>query len=182
MKTRVDKNIGHKYVAVIKKYRFIFLVMAVGILLMLIPEGTHKAASGNKSTEDDSSFSLVRTQEQMAQILSEIDGVGQVSVMLTASSGTETVYVTDHDISYNGTAENPEDYSLTDSTVLLNRGSGCQDALQAGSVYPEYLGAVIACDGGGDASVRFTVTQAVSSLTGLGADHITVTKRIKTGG
>ena len=44
------------------------------------------------------------------------------------------------------------------------------------TVYPTYQGALVVCDGAERASVRLAVTQAVSSLTGLGSNKIAVVK------
>ena len=164
-----------KFAELFRKYRFILLVLAAGVVLMLLPVSGGENGSAAPETEDG--FSVAETQKQMEALLSGIDGVGQVSVMLTVASGGETTYVADRSLSYSGKQDDPEDYSLTDETVLLNQGSGSQSALKASTTYPEYLGAVVVCDGGGSAEVRLTVTKAVSVLTGLGADRITVAKR-----
>ena len=39
-----------------------------------------------------------------------------------------------------------------------------------------YLGAVVVCDGADSATVRLRIMQAVSALTGLGSDKISVIK------
>ena len=41
-------------------------------------------------------------------------------------------------------------------------------------VYPRFVGALVVCEGGGSAGVRLAVTQAVSALTALPSDKITV--------
>jgi len=41
---------------------------------------------------------------------------------------------------------------------------------------PTYLGAIIICQGADSASVRLAIVDAVSKLTGLGADSIAVLK------
>ncbi|MFR4414339.1 MAG: hypothetical protein ACLT4C_03190 [Butyricicoccus sp.] len=43
-------------------------------------------------------------------------------------------------------------------------------------VLPVFRGAVVLCDGADDASVRLSVTQAVSTVCGIGADKVTVLK------
>ena len=54
-------------------------------------------------------------------------------------------------------------------------GSEKEPAVQS-TVYPTYQGALVVCDGAERASVRLAVTQAVSSLTGLGSNKIAVVK------
>ena len=58
--------------------------------------------------------------------------------------------------------------------VTLNRGSGYEDVVVTEQTYPVYQGAVVVCQGAGDSSVNLAVIQAVSVLTGLGSDKITV--------
>ena len=59
-------------------------------------------------------------------------------------------------------------------TVVVGTGSGTQEVVVTNRVYPRYVGALVVCEGGGSAGVRLAVTQAVSSLTALPSDKITV--------
>ena len=40
--------------------------------------------------------------------------------------------------------------------------------------YPSFRGALVVCPGGDDPQVQLAITQAVSALTGLGSDRITI--------
>ena len=42
------------------------------------------------------------------------------------------------------------------------------------TVAPQFRGALVVCPGGGDAQIRLKLIEAVSALTGLGADRISV--------
>ena len=44
------------------------------------------------------------------------------------------------------------------------------------TVYPTYRGALVVCQGADRAEVRLAVTEAVTALTGLTADRVTVAK------
>jgi len=59
--------------------------------------------------------------------------------------------------------------------VIISSGSGEQGLIQTVTP-PVYLGAIVVCQGGADPSVRLAVTQAVSVITGIGTDRITVLK------
>ena len=59
-------------------------------------------------------------------------------------------------------------------TGTLGRGSGTQDVVVTRERYPSYQGAVVVCEGAGDAAVRLALTEAVSALTGLSADRISI--------
>lgn len=84
----------------------------------------------------------------------------------------ERVYATDETWSQDGDGQ--EDQQT--QTVILSTGSGTEAAVLVQQRYPTFQGAVVVCSGGGDAEVRLLITQAVSALTGLGTDRISVCK------
>ena len=59
--------------------------------------------------------------------------------------------------------------------VLVDDGSG-DTAVVIRTMQPTYRGALVVCQGGGQADVKLAVTEAVAVLTGLPADRITVAK------
>ena len=60
--------------------------------------------------------------------------------------------------------------------LTVNRGSGRQEVVVTQQLYPTYQGAVVVCEGAGSSSVRLAVVNAVSVLTGLSSDRISVVK------
>ena len=68
------------------------------------------------------------------------------------------------------------DKESTSSTVVVSKGSGTEDAVVLQQIYPQYQGALVVCPGGGEAAVRLKIIDAVSALTGLGSDKISVCK------
>ena len=147
-----------KLVELLRKYRYALLVLLLGLILMGIPrQKTPEATPTTEPPVQDISHSL-------EEILGSIQGVGRVRVLLTQSSGEETVYQTDP-----GTGENLD-------KVILSRGSGQQEGLVRQVNPPEYLGALVVCQGGDSPTVRLQVAEAVSRVTGLGMDRISVMK------
>lgn len=56
-------------------------------------------------------------------------------------------------------------------------GSGTSaEVVVTHSRYPRFVGALIVCEGGDCADVQLKVTQAVSALTGLSSERISVVK------
>lgn len=156
-----------------KKYKYLLVILAAGILLMLLPFGGGESAAGTASAEPSyDSFELTSFEKELADALSQMSGVGKTEVVLTLKSTMETVYATD-------TRTNRKDGSQSEQseTVIASAGSGVQSAVVASRLYPQFQGALVVCDGGGSASVRLEVTRAVAALTGLSSDRITVTRR-----
>ena len=164
--------------ALAAKYKFVLLMVALGAALMLLPSlgSEGKQSEARQETAADT-YSLEKTQAQMEQMLSEIDGVGRVKVMLTVSSGSRFLYQEDQERSYSGAAAAPDDYTARTETVLVNRSGSGQEALQSQEIYPAYVGALIVCDGADRPGTVLQVKEAVSVLTGLGTDRISVVKR-----
>ena len=60
-------------------------------------------------------------------------------------------------------------------TVLLDGGDR-EETVVTRTAYPTYRGALVVCQGGDRADVKLAVTEAVSALTGLSSDRVTVAK------
>ena len=67
---------------------------------------------------------------------------------------------------------------MTSSLDFNNLASFITSEVQ--ELYPEYRGALVVCDGGGDSQIQLQVLQAVQALTGLNANQISICER--TGG
>lgn len=162
------KNIVPRTKEILGKFKYVLIILIAGILLLLIPE--------NKKTETISSTipehtEYVLDESALSKLLSSVDGAGQVQVMLSVSSGEETVYQTD--CSNSGTTENLNNKT---ETVIISDAQRNENGLVSRVNSPVYLGAIIVCQGGDVPSVRLAITQAVSKITGLSTDHICVLK------
>lgn len=154
----------------IKKYRYVVLVLLAGLVLMAMPEGEKEQAETvqGQKTEAKSEQAL---QDALAEILSQIDGAGKVRVLLTEASGAETLYQTDEDITQSGDSSD-----IRQETVLITDTQRTETGLVQRVDPPVYRGAVIVCQGAGSASIHLAIVEAVSSVTGLTSDRITVLK------
>lgn len=154
------------------KYKFAALVMLIGAVLLLWPSG--KSSTGKSDGQQaDIVTEAADVQREMEDILGKMAGVGQVRVMLTLEQSGERQLAQDGELSYSGSPQEPEDYSRRWETVLAS-DSGENVPLVTRQTYPVYRGALVVCQGGDRAEVRLAVTQAVTALTGLSADRVTV--------
>ncbi len=159
----------------LSQYKYIFLVAAAGVLLLLWPAGGQRDAHQEEPAEGSAGvqeeFDLEELEEKLSAVLSQVEGAGQVTVALTLKSGMERVLASDRE-----TSADPDGRgSWTTETVILD-GDGREETVLISQNYPTFQGAVVVCRGGADPQVRLLLTQAVSALTGLGADRITVCK------
>lgn len=160
--------------AVLGKYKYVLLVAVLGAILLLwpmerktgtaaIPEGGGAPSSAGEDLEN--------TEKAMEDILSKISGVGKVDVMLTLHSGGERVLAQDSSLRYSGPVQSPDTYERSSQPVTDGGG-----VIVTQEKYPQYRGALVVCEGGGNDTVRLQVIAAVSALTGLGSDRIAVVK------
>ena len=159
-------NIRERVTELYKKYRYGILIVLLGIALMCLPSRNKTAAdqvpaAANTVTEEQ------RLEVTLSGILSQIKGAGKVEVLLTEAKGAETMYQTD---------TNTGSETQRQDTVIITDSERTQIGLVRQVNPPRYLGAIVVCQGADNAQVRLAIVQAVSSVTGLGADHITVLK------
>ena len=165
------KQSGGKLFAYIKKYRYAVLILVIGIILMLIPgKSDEQTSDGSETAEPDTSISCDITKE-LSDILAQIEGVGKVNVMLTVKTGAQTIYQTDE---HSSTTENGS--TIQKDTVIISGSERQEHALITHTVSPVYLGAIIVCQGADTPSVKLAIIDAVSKITGLSSDKISVVK------
>lgn len=151
----------------IMKYRYVVIVLIIGLLLMVIPFGEKKQEQTKVNTK------ITEQQDVAAElttILSQIKGAGKVTVMLTVKTGKTTVYQSDEDFS------GGESGSIRQDTVIVTDENRVQSGLVQQELAPEYRGAIIVCEGADKPEVRLHIIEAVASVTGLGTDKISVLK------
>ena len=142
---------------------------------ILAPRETASRAQTGQTAQQMDMISAQELQTELESILGQIQGVGTVRVLLTADSNGERQLAQNSELRYSGSTAAPEDYSRTSETVLLDLND--QEApIVTRILYPTYRGALVVCQGGDRADVRLAVTEAVSVLTGLSSDRITVAK------
>ena len=150
------------------KYKYVLLILAVGIVLMVIPSGSQTQVEAVLNQGEESILSV---EERLTQILKQVKGAGEVHVLLTEAFGEETLYQTNEDTSQSDTAS-----SSRGDTVTVTDSERNENGLVRQKNPPKYLGAIVVCQGGDQPAVRLAIQDAVSKVTGLGADKISIQK------
>ena len=158
-----------KTITLIKKYKYVALVLLLGIGLLLIPSGEEETPAVAAENTDEEYVAQMQTK--LCDMLRRIDGAGEVELMLTAKCGSRTEYHTDIH-----TDQDTDSSSEERKTVILSTGSAYDKAAVSAVQYPQFLGALVVCQGADDPAVKLDILNAVSALTGLGTDRITVVK------
>ncbi|MFI3227343.1 MAG: hypothetical protein R3Y09_08025 [Clostridia bacterium] len=123
-------------------------------------------------TED---FDVQEQEQRLEQILSKINGVGDVSVMITTKTSTKNVYATDKNEDFSQKGEQIDQNTQTEY-VLISPSNSTEQPIKIYAIFPEYMGVLVVCEGGDDAEVKLEVLQAIKSLCSISSESITILK------
>ena len=169
----MSSDVKQKVLDKLKKGKYVLIVVLLGLVLILWPQEKEAEVVDNQQMQDD--FSIEQEEKKIADALSEIDGAGDVNVVLTLQVSTQNVLAEDTQTSTQEDSDGKtSETSVT--TVIVSPKSSQQQAVVLQRIYPEYRGALIVAQGADDPAIKLAITQAVAGLTGLSSDKITVVK------
>ena len=169
MKTEGFGVWGSKLRSLFDRYKFVLVVILAGVVLLLLPSFGGAVESSQESGSDP--FQVEELERKLEQALAQIDGVGEVRVVLTLQSGPRRILAQD---SQSTVDEGRTEAEVTN--VVISAGSGVEGTVTLQQLSPQFQGALVVCSGGGEPTVQLRLVEAVSALTGLGADKISVCK------
>lgn len=150
------------------KYKYVCLILILGMIFMSIPESSE---TDTESQRVESQEAVPDMAQQLEMILMQMEGVGKVQVLLTEDAGSETIFQTDEDSSASGDSK-----SRRVETVILQDADRRETGLVRQVNPPAYRGAIVVCQGADRAGVQLAIVKAVSGVTGISADRISVLK------
>ena len=139
---------------ILKKFsntKSLYIIIIIGVVLMLFSSGKE-----HQSDTKAPAYETYSDQERLQQILSKIDGAGQVSVMVTYY-GTSS-----YDVAYEKkqtSSKKSEETTKSEENSVITTGG---EPLVKGTVYPKAKGVVIIAEGAGDVGVKKALTDAAS--------------------
>lgn len=154
------------------------IVLLAGLALLLLPTGrgggdggaeeSQVPAAAAEGTEED-------LEARLEEVLSLIDGAGQVRLLLAPASGGERVLARDYTSSGEENGDTGRSES-TESAVIVQRSGGGSEAVEVSYVYPRWRGAVVAAQGADDPRVKLELLEAVKAATGLSGEAVKIVK------
>lgn len=182
------------------------MLLAVGltVLILALPSGEREETretdsralksnvsdSAEEETAAAASKSVLTYEQQLEkrleEILSRVDGVGNVEVMIVLKSSEEKVWRVDRDTSYSITQETDqsggsrkvENQEVSEDTILSGQ-TGQEGPLLEKELKPEIGGVVVSAEGGGSPQVQAEISAAVEALFDVPSHKIKVLKRIE---
>ena len=129
----------------------------------------------NSNIIEESEYDL---QAELEDILSKMDGIGKVDVLITYSqtstvvpmySQTESSTITEETDSGGGTRK--QESSNLNKEIITD---GENKAITQTVMLPKVEGAIVIAEGGGNATIKSNIIQAVSAVTGLATYKVQV--------
>ena len=152
------------------KYKYVWIVLFAGMILMMLPEKVPEKLSDDEiptgTMQEECSM-----EDRLQEILSCIQSAGKVKVMLSISQSEKTIYQTDSTYS-----QSDDHADSRTQTILISDNQRNETGLVHQKHSPVYQGAIVLAEGADLASVKLAIVDAVSDITGLGADKISVLK------
>lgn len=161
-----------------KNPKTIKIALIVGILIIafiyLFDAFTPKSTA---KTDDQTYFQAeeykTALEKQLTSNLQNISGVGKVKVMITLESNREVIY--ENQKEYDKTSgESGEKYSEKKNTVIVDNGNSDNGLIKRINE-PEIRGVLVICDGGGNATIKAKVSEAVEKLFKISSARVCVT-------
>ncbi len=107
-------------------------------------------------------------ESKLENVLSQVKGAGEVSVLVTLGSGFEYVYATEEEIRETSSG------TTTTSTIILVSG----EPVLVKEIYPEINGVLVSATGADDISVKVNLITAIQTVIDVANEDITILTRV----
>lgn len=148
-----------------KKLQLILIVTLILIILFTLIFSSNNNEEKSAQNTDEITTYVNNLENKLSNVLSQIEGAGSVSVIITVESGWETVLamktITQTDI--NGA-------TTTESTPILVNGK----TVVVKELYPKIVGVLVVASGAKNISVMTKLQQATTSLLDVDINKIEI--------
>ena len=193
LKKMFSKNDGNNKKKIENIMVFIVILAITIVAINYIWNGDKQTKSSNAVPEAEGRNDVVQVsseinydenEEKLANILSNIAGVGKVKVLLTYSETSTYVPIYNENLKASNTTETDSaggsrTVSETDSqkeVIYKEDSNGNQEPVTQSIISPKIEGAIITAEGADNAEVKTSIIQAVEAATGLATHKIQVFK------
>ena len=153
-----------------KKSLILTLVGIIGLMLIIF--GTFGEKKDEKDDVSKNSKENVSTMEyiqalenKIGNIAEQITGSGNVRVIVSVSSGTEYIYVSNEKLGENSSSK---------EYITVRTESGADELILFKEIYPEVTGVSVACKGGDSPEIQAKLIAVISTSLNVGSNRICI--------
>lgn len=162
----------------VKNIEIIAGLVIIAIMVLIYSTVTSKSAETEAaSTETAASETSItdNLESRLASILSEIDGAGDVRIMITYASTAKLVTATDEN-DYSTSTTNGSSTTSTSTSTSTPVVSG-SELIVIEQQMPDIIGVIIVAEGAANIKVRLNLVSAASTALGIKANSIQIFTR-----
>lgn len=173
------------------KWKLILALLLLVLLYMSIsfftsgPSNKTTMAKVDSNNDNNQSAALKNYEEaqkiELKNILRQVQGIGNVEVMISFESGETKVPAMDSNTQSSTTEETDKEggkrvtNQKTDGDkVVMSSSNGGNEPLIVKTYKPKITGVMVVAEGADDSKVKYDIAQAVSTLYGIGLDKVNV--------
>jgi stage III sporulation protein AG len=190
------KDLKEKY---IKKNSNVLIFIVFGIILII--GGSQFIEKDKIELENDNTVEEVvavnsdnevtdyerQMEEKVEKILSQIEGAGNVAVMMTYESGEEIIPAFNSNNSETVTEEKDDRGGVRniatkeddDEIIVIKGGEGIEEPIILKKLKPKLVGIVVAAEGANNPKVKLNIQEAMKALFNLQSNRIVVLQKEK---
>lgn len=160
--------------------------IVITCVLMLIALILYVGFSGDNEvtqTENEVKSGYITTMEyceklesKLQSVISQIDGAGNVKVMVSVDGSPELIYVSDTDTKTSTTTSGTTT-TTTSSPIIVGSGSNSGGIVMTEKL-PKVKGVIVVSTGAGQIGIKLDILNAVATLLDISTDNITVLKGV----
>jgi len=154
-----------------------------GVLLLILPGSCQPRKTPVIETVNNQRNYQQQLQKELEDILSGIQGAGQVKVMLTLEDEQEVVYAYNEQTSHGTTSEEDTQGGTREQVqidksgqLVIIRSSDQEQPLVVKVIKPKVRGVLVVAEGGDNPLICQRLTHAIQSVLDISAYRITIQK------
>lgn len=149
----------------------LYIILIIGVAMMICGGGQKEKQSGEKISE----ITERTDEEKLCDILSEIEGVGDVSVMITYFESEKKDIAYEVRESENKRDSNGNGEKTVDRQAVMSDGT----PMIVKEIYPEVKGVIVVAQGAENVKVRENISTAVQAVMNVAAHRVCVYEKNK---
>ena len=166
-----------------KNLKILFLIV-IGLLCLFILFGFFDSGKKSDVVTESSSSTYLSTLDycreielKLQSLIENIDGAGDVSVMVSVDGSPEIVYASDKSETNSSNISGAITSTNSSNPIIVQVG-GQSSALILTEKLPKVKGVIVVSGGAGNVAVKLNILNAVSTLLGISNDQVCVLKGI----
>ncbi len=151
-----------------KKSLILAIIGIIGLALVLFgtfSEKEEKEISENSQENSGTLAYIERLEHKIGNIAEQITGSNGVRVIVSVSSGTEYIYVSNEKLSENSSSK---------EYITVRTENGADELILLKEIYPDVTGVSVACRGGDDPAIQAKLIEVISTSLGVSSNRICI--------